>query len=548
MTQPLPEPEVQARLAAALGPKYEVRRLLGRGGFAEVYEVWDQELERRLAVKVLRPDIAWTPGMLQRFRQETKAVARLSHPNVLTIHFVGEGQDIVYYAMPFVEGESLADLLRREGRLPPERVTALARAVLDALQHAHDMGLLHRDIKPENIMIERASGKPLLVDFGIAKRLDAGKGVTQTGFVVGTPQYMSPEQALGDTNLDARSDLYSMGAVLFQMLTGAPPFGGETSQEIVAKHITEPPPAPSSVNPAVPQGLSDVIVKCLAKKPAGRYQSAAEMLQALEQAMGSVTPVALSRAQARTNAPTVRMESGERRAGTGAGQMPVAGAGTEPGRKAGVTSELRRRVQRTWRWWVAGVLAVAAVVTYIGLARPVLYFRNELVEPVRIMAGARERVVAPGRTLRVPLSRRLSMVAEWRMLRPTSPEGLAMGVELSGTLAFDRPRGRQDRSAAARDSGRAYFAPLITNATGQPIAITVNAGLAGALDCHCTIPPGMTRARIGYYPLYANSTVQARDGQGRTAMFTDLGGKVDVTSGVVPLRFGPTDLRPARGR
>ena len=192
------------RLAAALGPKYDVRGLLGRGGFAEVYEVWDRELERRLAVKVLRPDIAWTPGMLQRFRQETKAVARLSHPNVLAIHFVGEGQDIVYYAMPFVEGESLADLLRREGPLAPERVTALARAVLDALQHAHDMGLLHRDIKPENIMIERASGKPLLVDFGIAKRLDVGKGVTQTGFVVGTPQYMSPEQATAEKDITAR--------------------------------------------------------------------------------------------------------------------------------------------------------------------------------------------------------------------------------------------------------------------------------------------------------------------------------------------------------
>ena len=546
MTQPLSEPEIQDRLAAALGPKYEVRRLLGRGGFAEVYEVWDRELERRLAVKVLRPDIAWTPGMLQRFRQETKAVARLSHPNVLTIHFVGEGQDIVYYAMPFVEGESLADLLRREERLAPERVMALARAVLDALQHAHDMGLLHRDIKPENIMIERASGKPLLVDFGIAKRLDGGKGVTQTGFVVGTPQYMSPEQALGDTNLDARSDLYSMGAVLFQMLTGAPPFGGETSQEIVAKHITEPPPAPSSVNPAVPQGLSDVVVKCLAKKPAARYQSAAEVLQALDRAMGSVTPVAFSRAQARTSAPTVKLESGQRRAAPGAGQTAVAGAG--PGGERGTTSEVRRRAQRTWLWWVAGLLVVAAVLTYVGITRPVLYFRNQLVEPVRIIAGARERLVGPGRTIRVVLSRRLSAVAEWRMLQPTSREGTAMGVELTGTLAFDQPRGRQVRAAAARDSGHAYFAPLITNNTGRPIEITVNAGLVGALDCHRTIPPGATRVRIGYYPLFANSTVQARDREGAMATFTSLGADVDPTSGVVRLRFGPTDLRPTRGR
>jgi hypothetical protein len=548
MSEPLSGAEIQARLAAALGAKYEVRRLLGRGGFAEVYEVWDQELERRLAVKVLRPDIAWTPGMLQRFRQETKAVARLSHPNVLAIHFVGEGEGIVYYAMPFVEGESLAELLRREGALPPERVTALARAVLDALQHAHDMGLLHRDIKPENIMIERASGKPLLVDFGIAKRLDAGKGVTQTGFVVGTPQYMSPEQALGDANLDGRSDLYSMGAVMFQMLTGAPPFAGETSQEIVAKHITEPPAAPSSVNPAVPQGLSDVVVRCLAKKPVDRYQSAAEVLGALDRAMGAVPPAAFSRAQARTSAPTVRMESGQRRAATDPARTPVAQAAAAAERKRESTSELRRRVRRTWVWWAAGVLAAAVVVTYLGLTRPVLYFQNRLIEPVRIIVGTRERLVAPSRTLRVPLSRRMSVVAEWRMLRPTSPEGLAMGVEVSGTLAFDRPRGRQMRAAGARDSAHAYFAPLITNNTGRPIAITVNAGLAGALDCHCTVPAGATRVRIGYYPLYANSTVEARDGEGRTATFTNLGAEVDATSGMVPLRFGPTDLRGRRGR
>ena len=194
-------------------------------------------------------------------------------------------------------------------------------------------------------------------------------------------------------------------------------------------------------------------------------------------------------------------------------------------------------------WWAAGVLVVAAVVAYVGLTRPVLYFRNELVEPVRILAGGDERLVAPDHTLRVALSRRQSAVAEWHMLRPTSPEGLAMGVDVSGTLAFDRPRGRQERAASARDSAHAYFAPLITNNTGAPIAITVNAGLAGAMDCHCAIPPGATRVRIGYYPLYENSTVEARDAQGRTATFANLGPQGDAASGVVGLRFGPTDLR-----
>lgn len=536
MTEALTPQDIEQRLARALGPKYEVRRLLGRGGFAEVYEVWDRDLERRLAVKVLRPDVAWTPGMLDRFRHETRAVARFSHPNILAIHFVGEGEGIVYYAMPFVEGQSLADVLRREGPLPYERVVGLARQILDALQHAHDSGLLHRDIKPDNIMIERSTGKPLLVDFGIAKRLDAGKGVTQTGFVVGTPQYMSPEQALGDTKLDARSDLYSVGAVLFQMLTGAPPFEGETSQEIVAKHIADPPPAPIAVNPRVPQWLSDAVLRCLAKKPSERFQSAAEMLGALDAGMASMPPVVVSRAQAAAAAgATVKMESGQRRAST-APEIPGAAASAAPARSAA-----RRR---PWLWaGLAGAGAVVGVGAYFIVTRPVLIFENRLLEPVRIVAGARERVVEAGSSLRLPLRRRMSAVAEWRMLRPTSPGGESMGVEVRGTLALERPRGRVRRAAEARGTEGAYFAPLVTNNTGQPISIIVNAGLAGALPCQCTVPPGSTRARIGYYPLYQNSTVRAVDPQGRSATFTDLGPEVDRNSGVVSLRFGPTDLR-----
>jgi hypothetical protein len=539
VTGEISQQDIEQRLARALGPKYQVRRLLGRGGFAEVYEVWDQDLERRLAVKVLRPDVAWTPGMLDRFRHETKAVAKFSHPNILTIHFVGEGEGIVYYAMPLVEGQSLADLLRQEGPLPVERVVSLARQILDALQHAHDSGLLHRDIKPDNIMIDRSSGKPLLVDFGIAKRLDAGKGVTQTGFVVGTPQYMSPEQALGDTKLDARSDLYSMGAVLFQMLTGAPPFEGETSQEIVAKHIAEAPPAPITVNPRVPGWLSDIVVRSLAKKPAERFQSAAEMLGALEQGMASMPAAAVSRAQAAAGAvATVKMESGQRRMATVA--EPQAAPGLADAARAAAAAGPRR----VGLWVGLGLAAVAGLVAgYVVLTRPVLMFQNRLLEPVRITAGDRERVVEPSATLRVPLRRRMTLAAEWRMLRPTSPRGAAMGVELRGTIVLERPSGRVQRAAAARGPDGAYFAPLITNTTGVPITVTVNAGLAGAFSCNCVIPPGTTRARIGYYPLYLNSTVRAEDAQGHSAMFTDLGAQVDSTSGVVSLRFGPRDLR-----
>src|SRR5437879_13518631 len=250
-------------LAKALGPKYEVRRVVGSGGFAEVYEVWDKCLERRLAVKVLRPDVAWTAGMIERFQRETRAAARLEHANILPIHFVGDGEGLVYYAMPFVDGMSLGELLKRSGALPPERALAIIIPILDALDHAHKAGLIHRDIKPDNIMLDTARGRPLLVDFGIARRLDgkAGEGLTQPGLVTGTPHSRTTGEAPGYPSPGPASDLYSLGAVLFQMVTGAPPFDGESSQQIVGKHIADPPPAAHDVNPDVPRELSDLILR-----------------------------------------------------------------------------------------------------------------------------------------------------------------------------------------------------------------------------------------------------------------------------------------------
>jgi hypothetical protein len=515
-------PDTLAKLSRALGAKYEVRQLVGSGGFAEVYEVWDKELERRLAVKVLRPDVAWTSGMIERFQRETRAAARLEHPNILPIHFVGEGEGLVYYAMPFVDGLSLGELLKRSGPLPPERALAIIIPILDALDHAHKAGLLHRDIKPDNIMLDSARGRPLLVDFGIARRLDSttAAALTQTGLVIGTPAYMSPEQALGDPNLDQRSDLYSLGAVLFQMVTGAPPFDGESSQQVVGKHIADPPPAAHDVNPKVPRELSDVILRLLEKQPADRFQSAAEVIAALE---------------SDKQPSTMRSRAMAAQAAT---ELLVSGPTTR--------ATARRTDRRTGRsrtiWVVLGVVLVLVILgDAIWATQPHVSFVNLLGDTVVAQVAGESRSVPPGHSFGKTLSRGEPVTLSWRLIRLRTSAG-AVGVTFGDTITIAKPR-RMRITATARPAHGAFFEPLITNQTGQPLRITVNAGLAAAVPCDCAVPAGAVRMAIGYYPLFQNSTVRAESPDGRTATFKDLGPQVDANRGSVGLLFRSGDLK-----
>jgi serine/threonine-protein kinase len=268
-----------AALAEALHDRYLLERELGRGGMASVWLARDRKHERPVALKVLHPDLASSLGA-ERFQREIKFAARLHHPHILAVYDSGASAGQLWFAMPYVEGESLRDRLRR-GPLPTGEAVRIAREVAQALEYAHRHGVVHRDIKPENILLTR-DGNTLVADFGIARPFgDTGETqITGTGLVVGTPGYMSPEQALGEAGLDGRSDVYSLGCVLYEMLTGSPPFTGSTGQSILAQHISTAPPSITRLG-SVPASLARAVTTALAKAPADRFPSAAKFAEAL---------------------------------------------------------------------------------------------------------------------------------------------------------------------------------------------------------------------------------------------------------------------------
>jgi len=267
-------------LAAALRDRYEIKRELGRGGMGTVYLAHDLKHDRPVALKVLRRELAHAPGP-ERFQREIKLAARLQHPHILSVHDSGEAAGQLWYTMPYVEGESLRARLEHEKQLPLVDALQIAQQVLAALGYAHAHGIIHRDIKPENILLE--GGEAMVADFGIAHAISAAGGtrLTEIGLILGTPAYMSPEQAAGERGLDGRSDLYSLGCVLYEMLAGEPPFTGPTAQAILAKRLHDPVPSLRVVRDTVPAGVEQTIAKALARVPADRFATAAEFAHAL---------------------------------------------------------------------------------------------------------------------------------------------------------------------------------------------------------------------------------------------------------------------------
>ncbi len=274
---------VQTRLASALADRYAIEREIGEGGMATVYLAVDVRHERRVAIKVLHPELSSMLGP-DRFLSEIKLTASLQHPHILPLFDSGVADGLLYYVMPFVEGETLRGRLERERQLPVAEAVRLAREVADALNYAHERGVVHRDIKPENVLLQ--NGRAMVADFGIALAVQQAGGtrMTQTGMSLGTPQYMAPEQAMGERNVDARADIYALGAVTYEMLAGEPPFTGPTAQAIVAKVMTERARPLSASRDTVPGYIDDAVATAIAKLPADRFASAALFAQAIDAA------------------------------------------------------------------------------------------------------------------------------------------------------------------------------------------------------------------------------------------------------------------------
>jgi TolB-like protein/tRNA A-37 threonylcarbamoyl transferase component Bud32/tetratricopeptide (TPR) repeat protein len=320
-----------AQVTKALVGRYRIERVLGEGGMATVYLAEDAKHRRKVAVKVMRPELAATLGA-ERFLREVQIAAQLNHPNILTMHDSGEANGLLYYVMPYIEGETLKDQMTREGALAPDEALRLAREIAEALAYAHKRGIIHRDIKPANILLNE--GHALVADFGIARAVDegAGEALTRTGLAVGTPQYMAPEQAAGDKDVDGRADVYATGAILYEMLSGAPPFTGPNARSILTRSLIERPQPLTVSRPGLSPVLDTVVQKALAKGMDERYASAADFVAAIDSVRGS---------------------SPSNPALTASGATQVLAAGTETARAAG-------------RWRSPRMLAVAAVAV-VGL-------------------------------------------------------------------------------------------------------------------------------------------------------------------------------------
>lgn len=465
-----------------LSSRYELGEILGFGGMSEVHLGRDLRLSRDVAIKVLRADLARDPTFYLRFRREAQNAAALNHPAIVAVYDTGEAETdagpLPYIVMEYVDGDTLRDIIRTEGPLQPRRAMEVIADVCAALDFSHRNGIVHRDMKPANIMINRA-GAVKVMDFGIARAIsDSSSPMTQTAAVIGTAQYLSPEQARGE-QVDARSDVYSLGCVLYEVLTGEPPFKGDSPVAVAYQHVREDPKQPSQVNPAVPLALDSVILKAMSKNPANRYQSAAEMRSDLVRVLGGQRP----------SAPMV-MSDEDRTTMFGAvdsGAGPGAGYQPEPARTSTVTAApvavpaaapaKKRNTARNTMLSVAAVVVVGIIGAFIWslVANPA---KVEVPNVAGLTAQAAEAQLR-GMNLDTSIQTRPdAVVAEGNVIATTPSAGSSVSEKSTVTLQVSSGPEQvqvpklsglsQDEAAQALNAVGLRLAPEVDRAPSDP--------------------------------------------------------------------------------
>ena len=519
----MPSPErddqhVFDRLARALSPTYDVVRLIGRGGFCDVYEIYDTHLDRRLAVKVLRVDLAWAPGMIPRFEREALALAKLNHPHIPPLYFVDDKEGLAYFAMPFIEGKSLGEMVSAQGPLDPDRVVEIMLPVLDALEYAHRHGIIHRDIKPDNIVIDQMSGRPLLVDFGLAKQMAARPGASLPGLILGTPAYTSPEQVLAQPDVDHRSDIYGIGATMFYCLTGTTIATGDSPREIIGRQLTGEIPTVASLNPAIPDWLSEIVACALERRPEDRFQSVPALVTALRSGgidrAAAPPPRRTPSRQIRHDDPTPPM-------------VPVTLPETTPPwlRRQEDLGIQRRRWARHLRW-IGFLTVLSLVAAWFGFKPLGFVLVNRLALPVEIHTEEGvHQTIAPGGEYRVAVGDDDKVLVNWRVVQPVPDSGRPENVaHISGLIRVDNStltelfRKRIRRDIDSWLGTNRTFAPRVTNATGVPVTAVVNPGFPASVF---RVMPGETRV-LGYFNLSDSSNVVVSVGPDRSKVLSDL--------------------------
>ena len=443
-----------------LGGRYELDGVVGRGGMAEVYRARDIRLDRIVAVKTLRDDLARDQTFQARFRREAQSAASLNHPSIVAVYDTGEDMvgpiPVPYIVMEYVDGRTLRDLLRDDRRLLPERALEITDGVLRALDYSHRNGIVHRDIKPGNVMLTRA-GDVKVMDFGIARAVsDAQATMTQTAQVIGTAQYLSPEQARGE-RVDARSDLYSTGCLLYELLTGRPPFTGDSPVAIAYQHVRENPIPPSRVDPEIPPWADSIVLKAMAKDPGDRYQSAGEMRNDIQRALQGMPVAAATRLDAYQG--TRRMGQPAQMAGR-TSAIPPYDYGPEDGPPG-------RGRRKKWPWIVAAVAALAIIAGLIWGFNYISGSGSNLAVPdvTGLPVAQAEREIVNAHLVAQPVDKASSSVPKGNVISTSPPNGtvVAKGSTVKlfvstgpAQVAVPNVKGELEQTATNRLQGEGF--------------------------------------------------------------------------------------------